>query len=153
MFEQLSDTWWVLILIGLGAGIIGGALGVGGGIIFVPALVILLLIPQKSAQGISLAVMVPMAFLGAIRYWRNPEVIIDMNIVIMLAIGALVGVLVGTELAKHLPVYWLRKMFAVFIVIVAARMFFTPVKQQNSSTIVANQSQPAEIQMKGESNE
>lgn len=124
MLEQISNLWWAFLLLGFVGGIVSGALGVGSGIIFIPILVVAFLVPQKAAQGTALAVMVPMALLGAVRYWHNPDIEIDMKLVGLLAIGSLAGVLIGTEIAYHLPGHWLRKIFAVFMVVVAVRMFF-----------------------------
>jgi len=135
MFEQLSSSWWILILIGLGAGVLSRMLGVGSGIVVVPVLATFFLVPQKSAQGTALAVMVPMALLGAIRYWYNPEVQMSIAVVALLVVGALAGTLVGTELAARLPAHWLRKAFAVLLVIVAIRMFsMSPQPKPSSSS-------------------
>ena len=122
ILEQLAHPWWALILVGVVAGVISGALGVGSGIIFVPVLVTVFLLPQKSAQGTALAVIVPMALLGALRYWHDPKVDVNLLVVAFLAVGALGGALVGTELAMRLPAHWLRKAFAVFMVVVAIKM-------------------------------
>jgi uncharacterized membrane protein YfcA len=78
---------------------------------------------QKSAQGTALAVMVPMVLVGAIRYWRNPQIELNGYVIALIAAGAVVGALVGTELAGRLPARTLRKLFALFLVIVAVRMF------------------------------
>jgi len=129
MLDQLSHPWWTFVLVGLGAGVVSGVLGVGSGIVFVPVLVAIFMVPQKSAQGTALAVMVPMALLGAIRYWHNPSIQINMVMVAFLVLGALGGVMVGTELTARLPAHWLRKAFAVFMVIVAVRMFIIPSKR------------------------
>jgi hypothetical protein len=125
MLEQLSSSWWILILIGLVAGVLSGMLGIGSGIVLVPVLVTFFLVPQKSAQGTALAVMVPMALLGAVRYWHNPEVSISLGLVALLIVGSLAGTLIGTELAARLPVHWLRKAFALFLIIAAVRMLIT----------------------------
>ena len=72
MMGPLFNPWWVFILLGVCAGVLSGALGLGSGTILVPTLVLLFGFMQKSAQGMALAVMVPMALLGAFRYWKNP---------------------------------------------------------------------------------
>ena len=112
MIGQLSNPWWVLILLGIGAGILSGALGLGSGIILVPALVLVCSFEQKSAQGMSLAIMVPMALVGALLYWKNPDIEMNAVIIALIVLGALAGVLVGTELAGRLPGHVLRKVFA-----------------------------------------
>ncbi len=128
MLSQLSNPWWIFVVLGIGAGLMGGALGLGGGTILVPTLVLICSFGQKSAQGTALAVMVPMALVGALRYWRNPDIEMNALPVGLIICGALVGVLVGTELASRLPAHVLKKVFAVVLVIVAIKIFMTPAK-------------------------
>ena len=128
MIGQLSNPWWVFVLLGICAGVLSGALGLGSGIILVPTLVLLCGFGQKSAQGMALAVMVPMALVGALRYWKNPEIEINTVIVGLIICGALAGALAGTELASRLPSHILKKVFAAVLVIAAIKMFMTPAK-------------------------
>jgi len=128
MIGQLSNPWWVFVVLGLCAGVISGALGLGSGIIMVPTLVLLCSFGQKSAQGMALAVMVPMALVGALRYWKNPEIEINTVIVGLIICGALAGALAGTELASRLPSHILKKVFAAVLIIVAVKMFITSAK-------------------------
>lgn len=123
MIGQLAGCWWLFIVLGVCAGLVSGTLGLGSGIVFIPALVFLWGFEQKSAQGTALAVMVPMALVGALRYWKNPEIDMSMTIILLIVLGALAGVLAGTELAFRLPNHVLRKVFAIYLVIVAVRMF------------------------------
>jgi hypothetical protein len=130
----IPGEWWVFIALGLCAGVVSGTLGVGSGIIVIPALVLLLGFEQKAAQGTALAVMVPMALVGAIRYWRNPQVELDGLVIILLMVGAVAGTLAGTELAARMSGGGLRKVFAVVLVLVAARMFTaSPPRGQTAS--------------------
>jgi uncharacterized membrane protein YfcA len=117
------------MLLGIVAGIVSGMLGLGSGAVVVPALVLLLAFPQKSAQGTALALMVPMALLGAFRYWKNPQIDVNLAVVVLLVVGAMPGVLVGTELASRLPSHILRKFFAIFLAIIAVKMFTASPKQ------------------------
>ncbi len=128
MIGQLSNPWWVFVVLGLCAGVLSGTLGLGSGIIMIPTLVLLCGFGQKSAQGMALAVMVPMALVGALRYWKNPEIEINTVIVGLIICGALIGALAGTELASRLPNHILRKVFAAVLVIAAIKMFMTPAK-------------------------
>ena len=128
MVELSINSWWLYVGLGVLAGILSGALGVGSGILLIPALVILCHFPQKSAQGTALAVMVPMAVVGAIRYKVNPEIGMDFQLAGLLALGAVAGSLLGSEIAIRLSPYILRKAFAVFVLVVAVRMFFTTTK-------------------------
>ncbi len=128
MIGQLSNPWWVFVVLGLCAGVLSGTLGLGSGIIMVPTLVLLCSFGQKSAQGTALAVMVPMVLVGALRYWKNPEIEINTMIVGLIICGALVGVLVGTELAFRVPGHILGKVLAAFMVIAAIKMFMISAK-------------------------
>jgi len=121
---SLPHHWGFFIILGLAAGIVSGLLGVGSGIVVVPALVLLCAVDQKSAQGTALALMVPMALLGAWRYWSHPHIDVDGRIVGWLVCGALFGVLIGTALAARIPAHALRRIFACFLAVVAVRMFF-----------------------------
>ncbi|UCC98009.1 MAG: sulfite exporter TauE/SafE family protein [Phycisphaerales bacterium] len=132
MIALLSNPWWAFILLGICAGVISGALGLGSGAVVVPVLVLLLAFEQKAAQGTALAVMVPMTLLGALRYWRNPEIEMNLSIILLIALGALAGVLAGTEIAGRLPGQTLRKMFAIFLAIVAIKMFTASPKPQKT---------------------
>lgn len=123
MIGQLTGCWWLFIVLGVCGGLVCGTLGLGGGVVFIPALVILYGFEQKSAQGTALAIMVPMTLLGALRYWKNPEIDMSLTIILLIVLGALVGVLAGTELAGRLSNPVLRKVFATFLVIAAVRMF------------------------------
>lgn len=125
MIAQLSGCWWLFIVLGVLGGIVSGTLGLGSGIVFIPALVLLLGFEQKSAQGTALAVMVPMTLVGALRYWKNPEINMSLTIILLIVLGALAGVLIGTELASRLPNQVLRKVFAIFLVLAAVRMFIS----------------------------
>ena len=128
MIGQLSNPWWVFIVLGICAGVLSGTLGLGSGIIMIPTLILLFGFGQKSAQGMALAVMVPMALLGALRYWKNPEIEINTVIVGLIICGALVGVLVGTELAFRVPGHILGKVLAAVLVIAAIKLFMTSAK-------------------------
>jgi hypothetical protein len=126
MFEQLANPWWAFVLLGVCVGVLSGLLGIGGGVVMVPALVVVMGFPQKWAQGMSLAVLAPMALVGAIRYWRNGDFDIDFLVMGLIACGSLMGVMVGTELASRLPAHVLRRIFAVVLIFLAIRMFIGP---------------------------
>jgi hypothetical protein len=104
---------------------VSGTLGVGSGIIFVPALVLVFALPQKSAQGTALAVMVPMTLMGAVRYWQDPAIAVDLSLAGILAAGALIGAFAGAAIADHVPAMWLKRFFAIFVLAVGVRMFLS----------------------------
>ncbi len=140
MITQFPESWWFFVILGIGAGVLSGMLGVGSGIIIVPMLALFCGFEQKSAQGMSLSVMAPMALVGALLYWRNPEIQMNLAVVALLICGALAGALVGAELAAHLPGHILRKIFAIFLLLAAVRMFLAapeprrPAPDENQST-------------------
>ena len=105
-----ATTLVILILIGLLAGFTGGSLGLGGGIIIVPALIFLLGFSQHQAQGTSLAVLIfPVALLGAYNYYRAGYV--NSKYVIILALAFFVGSYFGSLMAINLPAKMLKKIF------------------------------------------
>ena len=120
------DLLGLYILIGLACGIFSALFGVGSGIIMVPALVLIASLPQKSAQGMALAIMVPMALTGAIRYKMNPDVEMDLKMMTFLAIGGVAGALLGAWLVARIPGLVLKKVFAIILIVAAVKMFFTP---------------------------
>jgi uncharacterized membrane protein YfcA len=122
---ELASSWWLFVLVGLAAGALSGSLGVGSGIIVVPALVLLLACPQKSAQGMALALMVPMAALGVFQYARTSGVVLQWGPIALLVAGAALGVLAGTRLMARVPDVWLQRAFAVFLLVVAIRMLWS----------------------------
>lgn len=115
-----SGIYMSVILIGLAAGILSGLLGVGGGTIIVPALVLILGISQHLAQGISLAVFIPTSALGAYAYYRRKY--IHLNTASSLALGTSFGVIIGVIMANYIPACELRKLFGVFMIIIALTM-------------------------------
>jgi uncharacterized membrane protein YfcA len=119
-----GSTFLVLILIGLAAGFLGGMVGLGGGIILIPALVLFLSMDQRMAQGTTIAIMLPpIGLFAAFNYYKAGYVNIKYALVI--AIVFMVGGYLGSKLALNLPVPLLKKMFAVLLVVIAAKMIFT----------------------------
>ena len=106
----------LLATIGVAAGILSGLLGVGGGVVMVPALVMVGL-GQHRAQSTSLAAIVPIALVGAILFARADSV--DVGAAVVLAAGSLVGVRAGALLMHRLSDVLLGRVFAVFLIIVA----------------------------------
>jgi uncharacterized protein len=115
----------VYALVGLTAGVLGSMLGVGGGILMVPAMVFFCKVPFKGAAAMSLAVMIPMAATSTIRYFYTPSVRKDMELVPILLMAALAvgGALLGTMLSNYLSGTALKRIFAVIMMIVAVKMF------------------------------
>lgn len=109
-----------LILVGLAAGALGATLGVGGGIVYVPALVALFSFAQHEAQGTSLAVIVPSTIIAAYVHAKAGRV--DWKTALLLGMGGIIGGMLGANIALALEAPVLKRMFAVFLVLVALRM-------------------------------
>ncbi len=109
--------------VGIVAGIMAGMIGVGGGLIIVPALVYLFKLDQHTAQGTSLAVLLPPSGLFAfIEYYRAGHV--HIGLAIMIVIGVFAGGYLGGSWAQELSGPTLRKIFAALMAVIAVRMFF-----------------------------
>jgi uncharacterized protein len=123
--KKIMDTQTILIiiLVGVAAGMLSGLVGVGGGIIIVPALVYFIGFSQKTAQGTSLAlIMLPVGIFGVMQYYKQGHV--DYKIVAILAIGFLAGSFLGSKLALTISQETLKKVFAVLMIIIAIKMLF-----------------------------
>jgi uncharacterized protein len=108
------------ILIGLAAGVVAGLLGVGGGILFVPALAILLDHSQIEAEATSLLAIVPVALVGAWRQSAHGNVRLPDGI--WIGVLSVVGVGAGTVVANELPQRALEIGFAILMLIVACQL-------------------------------
>lgn len=111
-----------LIIIGTLAGLLGSAIGVGGGIVLVPALAVLFSFDQHVAQGTSLAVILPTAVVSTIGHARAGRV--NWRIAVPLATSGVVWALLGARVALALHGDVLRRLFAILLVAVAVRMAF-----------------------------
>ncbi len=115
---------WLILLIGLVVGMVSGVVGIGGGVLFVPALVYFLGMDQYKAQGTSLgALLAPVGLLAFLEYHRRGHA--DLRVALLLAAGFLVGGYFGAAGAVHVPELWLRRIFAVTLVAVGGRMWFS----------------------------
>ena len=108
------------VLVGLVAGFLAGLFGVGGGILMVPALVMVMHLDQRLAHGTSLAAVVPIAVASTLSYAISGEV--DWAVAACLVAGALAGAVVGTHLLRFLPERVLGMAFATLLVVTAVRL-------------------------------
>jgi uncharacterized protein len=108
----------LIILLGLGVGVLMGLLGIGGGVVLVPAMVYLLGMDQHLAQGTSLFILVPPVGLGALReYWKQGQV--DLKAGILCALGMLVGGYGGSLVALPMDSRNLKGLFGCFLMLAA----------------------------------
>ncbi|MGH7570044.1 MAG: sulfite exporter TauE/SafE family protein [Gemmatimonadales bacterium] len=117
-------TWILVALLGLVAGVISGLFGVGGAVVIIPGLVLLAKLPQHTANGTSLAaLLLPVGLLGALEYYRRGQVHIPYAAVI--AVGLLIGALVGAKLAGSMSDVMLRRAFGGFLLLVSAKLLLS----------------------------
>ena len=111
----------IFILLGLLAGALSGLVGIGGGSVIIPGL-LLLGFNQLTAQGTSLAMMIPpIGILAAYSYYQHGH--IDFKVTLLLIAGFILGAFFGAKLATILPLNIVRKCFAVSIIIVGIGLF------------------------------
>jgi len=117
-------TLLALILIGLITGALAGMLGLGGGLILIPALVYFIGFDQHEAIGTSLAVMLPpIGLFAAYNYYKAGEV--NIKYALIIAVAFMAGSYFTSKIALTLPENTIRKIFSVFLIIIAVKMFFT----------------------------
>lgn len=132
------QTILLLILVGIAAGMLSGLVGVGGGIVIVPALVFLLGFSQKLAQGTSLGILLlPVGLLGVVQYYKQGYV--DMRVVVIISLAFVFGSYFGSRIALTLPQDAIKKIFAVFMIVVAVKLlFFDKEKKDNTQSKQVN---------------
>jgi uncharacterized membrane protein YfcA len=115
---------FVFIAIGFGAGILSGIFGIGGGIVIVPALILLARLTPVTATGTSLvALLLPVGALGAWEYYKRGH--LNVPAALFIALGLFFGAYLGARLAQHLSPVQLKRAFAILLVLVAGRMWFS----------------------------
>lgn len=126
--ERTGAPWLTYIVIGLGAGLLSGLFGVGGGTIIVPALVTFAHFDRRLAAGSSLLAIVPTSVVGTIVYGIDGHV--SVLTAAILAVGTVVGAQIGTWLLARLSQQVLRWAFVAFLVVVSVQLFLTvPVRE------------------------
>jgi uncharacterized membrane protein YfcA len=117
------QTILLLVLVGLAAGALSGMVGVGGGIIIVPALVYILGFSQLQAQGTSLGLLLlPVGILAVMNYYK--EGYIDIKVVAIMCISFVLGGWLGSKFSLSIPQETVKKIFAVVLLVVAGKMLF-----------------------------
>lgn len=116
--------WIGIGIIGLLGGFASGLFGVGGGVLFVPLLVLFLNTSLHVAIGTSLAAIVPTALVGAVRHFSEGS--LDLRMALVLAVCAMAAAWFGAGISLRLDLVLLRRLFAVFLFFMALRLFFTP---------------------------
>ena len=121
------QTVIILLLIGLAAGVLSGVVGIGGGIVIVPALIYFLGFSQRMAQGTSLAILLlPIGLLGVMQFYKAGYV--DVRVTLVIAFAFFIGSYFGSRIALTVPQEILKRIFAVLLILVAIKMLI-PVKK------------------------
>lgn len=114
-----------LVLLGGAAGVLSGMFGIGGGLVIVPALVLLFGFEIKTAVGTSLfVILLPTGLLGVLEYYKNGQLRIPAGLLV--ALGVFVGAFFGAKLAGTISATTMRRCYAVFLLVVAAYFLFGP---------------------------
>lgn len=111
------------LLLGLLAGGLSALMGVGGGVILVPAMVVLFGFTQHTAEGTSLLIIIPTAIVGSIRHTRNGYT--DWRLGLILGGGGIIGAWAGASVALTLDAELLQRLFAVFLLATAAHLLWS----------------------------
>ncbi|MBA4251129.1 MAG: permease [Chlorobiaceae bacterium] len=113
----------ILLLIGLAAGLLSGFMGVGGGIIIIPSLVMLLGFTQHQAQGTSLGfLLLPVGIFAVMNYYKAD--LVDFRAVLIMTVTFVIGSYLSSKVAVELPATLLKKVFGVLLLFYAIKLFF-----------------------------
>lgn len=117
------STFIFLVLTGLFGGIVSGLFGVGGGLIFVPLLILFKKYDPHLAVGTSLAIIIPTAFMGFYKHLRAGMV--DWKGVVLITVFAIIGAWIGSSVSLQLEGPVLKRCLAVFLLLLSLKMFFS----------------------------
>jgi len=137
--SRYSAMTLIVLLLGLAVGVLVGLLGIGGGVVLVPAMVYLLHMDQHMAQGTSLLILLPPVGIGALReYWKQGQV--DVRAGILCALGMLVGGYAGGLIAVPLTSRHLKGLFGCFLILTAFLLWRKPQPKSQLADSVAEES-------------
>ncbi len=111
----------LVAVLGLASGVVSGLFGIGGAVLIIPGLVLLAKLDQHTANGTSLAaLLLPVGLLGFLQYYRRGQV--NLAYAAIIAVGLLIGAMLGAKLAGQLTDVTLRRVFGGFLLLVAVRL-------------------------------
>lgn len=121
--KMTITTLLLLLIVGLAAGFLSGLIGIGGGIIIVPALVLFLGFSQKMAQGTSLGILLlPVGILAVLQYYKQGY--LNVNYVLIVAAAFVLGGFLGSKLALSVSDEKMKKVFALILLLISLKMLF-----------------------------
>jgi len=112
-----NPRWPVVVASGAGVGLLTGLLGVGGGFLIVPALVMLVGLPMSQAVGTSLLIIAANSFAGAVGHMSTPG--FNLALTLVFVVAGLAGTFTGSRLAQRMPAQRLNQIFALFVILLA----------------------------------
>lgn len=121
----------LIIAVGLAVGMLSALLGIGGGIVMVPFMVLVLGLGQQEAEGTSLLVIVPTAIAGTLAHRRSGYV--SFGVVGMIALGGVIGAWLGARSALALSGPELQRLFGALVVVIGGRLLYRGVREVRSS--------------------
>ncbi|HML20868.1 MAG TPA: sulfite exporter TauE/SafE family protein [Aggregatilinea sp.] len=125
--EQVTRQWWVIVLSGAGVGLLTGFLGVGGGFLIVPALVILVGLPMPQAVATSLVIIAVNSLSGFLGHLTREA--LDVQLILLFTLSGFAGAFSGAQVGKRLPASQLRQAFVVFILMLAVVLLYDNLPQ------------------------
>ncbi|MCC6443299.1 MAG: sulfite exporter TauE/SafE family protein [Armatimonadetes bacterium] len=125
-----------MVVIGLVAGFFSGLLGVGGGLIMIPAMVLWLGVKQHTAHGTSLATMLAFALSGAISYTQHGNM--NFQVAAFMALGGVIGATFGAKWANRLSGKTLKRMFGLFVIVTGIHHAFFHQNAHGSTALIEN---------------
>jgi len=118
-----NGRWYLLVLVGVLAGIASGLFGIGGGLVIVPVLITFLHFDQRAAVGTSLgALLLPVSLPAVITYYESGKVLV--TTAVMIGIGLVFGAFAGAKIALGLSPKTVKRLYGIFLLIVALRFIF-----------------------------
>jgi uncharacterized protein len=117
------STIFLLLIVGVLAGMLSGLVGLGGGVVIVPALVYFLGFTQHQATGTSLGILLlPAGIFAVMNYYKKGY--IDIRVVLLIFVGFLLGGYFGSKISLNVPEVTLKKVFAVVLLLIAGKVLF-----------------------------
>jgi len=134
--KMSGTTLIILLLIGLFAGVLSGFIGIGGGVVMVPALIFILGMGQHEAQGLSITTMLPpIGILAFYSYYQHGVVTKEFVVMgMIMATAFVVGGLIGSKLSLKLSPYLVRIIFGIIMLYVAIKMIYSGWSQFNGKS-------------------
>ncbi|HRW07770.1 MAG TPA: sulfite exporter TauE/SafE family protein [Caldilineaceae bacterium] len=120
--EHVAHGWFITVVAGLAVGVLTGFLGVGGGFLIVPALVMLVGLPMRQAVGTSLVVIAMNSLAGILGHLSQTQ--LDYMTISLFVLAGMAGTFAGTWLARRIQAEHLRRLFAAFVILLAIFLLY-----------------------------